>query len=81
MGDARDQYLVPSFNVSHSGSGLGDGADRLVARNALVGNRGNVALEDVQVRAADGGVYLDIASVALFTLGSSFDSRCLFAGP
>src|SRR4029078_5801953 len=45
---------VSHRDVLDAGAHLFDGADRLVAEDAAFGHRGHVALEDVQVRAADG---------------------------
>ena len=52
-GDARDQHPVPDRHVLHPGTNRLDRADGLVPEDAPVGDRGNVALEDVEVRAAD----------------------------
>ena len=52
-GDARHEHLVADLHVLHARSDLFDGADGLVTEDAAVGHRGHVALQDVQVGAAD----------------------------
>ena len=60
LGDGRDEHAVADGEPVDGVADLGDGADRLVAEDAAVGDRGHVALQDVQVGAADrGGVHLD----------------------
>jgi hypothetical protein len=54
VGDRRDDHLVARRQPGHGGAEFGDRADRLVAENPSVRDGWHVALEDVQVRAADG---------------------------
>src|SRR3978361_2005127 len=53
--DAGDQHPVALVHPGHGGAELEGGADRLVAEDASRFDPGHVALEDVQVGAADGG--------------------------
>ena len=53
-GDARDQHPVAGLDVLHARADLDDRADRFVAEDPTVGHGRDVALEDVQVGAADG---------------------------
>jgi hypothetical protein len=50
----QDTRTRSPTDVLDAGADLLDGADRLVAEDAPVGDGGDVALEDVQVGAADG---------------------------
>jgi hypothetical protein len=52
-GDARHQHLVAGPHVLHAGADFLDRADRFVAEDAAVGHGWDVALEDVQIGAAD----------------------------
>ena len=52
-GDARDEHPVADLDVLHAGADRLDGADGLVAEDAPVGHGRDVALQDVQVGAAD----------------------------
>ncbi len=52
--DAGHEDPVADRDVAHRAPDRLDGTDGLVAQDAAVGHRGHVALEDVQVRAADG---------------------------
>ena len=54
-GDARDEHAVADLDAADAVADGLDGADGLVAEDAAVGHRGHVALEDVQVGAADRG--------------------------
>lgn len=54
-GDARDEDPVAAVHGAHVGAGLDDFADRLVAQHGSGAYLGDVAFEDVQVGAADGG--------------------------
>lgn len=68
--DARDQNLVPLPHIHDGGPGLDDRPDGLVPQGAPIGHRGDVPLEDVQVRAADGrGVDPDYRVGRIFDLG------------
>ena len=53
-GDARDEHPIAGLDVLHAGADGLDRADRFVAQNAAVGDGRDVALEDVQIGAADG---------------------------
>ena len=52
-GDARHEHAVAGLTCLHARADRLDGADRLVAEDAPVGDLGDVALQDVQVGAAD----------------------------
>ena len=52
-GDARDEYAVAFRQCGYRGPGLDDEADRLVAEDRARSHLGHVALEDVQIGAAD----------------------------
>ena len=52
-GDARDQDPVTFLYLPHRRSGLHDRPDRLMAQGTSLLDRGDVALEYVQVRPAD----------------------------
>ena len=52
-GDARDQDVVSNLKVGDGRARLDDGADGLVAEDGTGLNRRDVALEDVEVAAAD----------------------------
>src|SRR5690606_1688828 len=53
--DARNDDPVADVDVRDGGAHLGHRADALVAQNAARGDRRDVALEDVQIGAADRG--------------------------
>ena len=53
---AGDHHPVPDGDLVHGGAGLLHHPDAFMAQDALGLDRGHVAFEDVQVRAADGGV-------------------------
>src|ERR1019366_9555149 len=53
--DARDEDTVADVYVLHARADLFDAPHRLVADDAAVDHRQDVALQDVQVRAADRG--------------------------
>jgi hypothetical protein len=55
VGDGGDDDPVPGPETGHGVADLGDRADRLVAQDPAVRDGRDVALEDVQVGAADGG--------------------------
>jgi hypothetical protein len=58
--DARNEDVVADLEVDHGGAGLDDRADGLVTEDGARLYRGHIALEDVQVGAADrGSVDLD----------------------
>jgi hypothetical protein len=58
--DRRDEHPVALSEAGHRRAHRCDGADRLVAEDAAVGDSGHISFEDVQVSAADrGGVHLD----------------------
>ena len=52
-GDAGDEHAVADLDRLHAGADRLDGPDRFVAEDPPVGHGRNVALEDVQIRAAD----------------------------
>ena len=52
--DARDEHPVADLDRLDAGADCLDRADRLVAEDPAVGHRRDVALEDVQIGAADG---------------------------
>ena len=59
-----------------------DGADRLVAEDPAVGHRGHVALEDVQVGAADrDGVDPDDGVGVGWSVGLATSSQAFCPGP
>jgi hypothetical protein len=51
--DARHQHPVALADPANAGTGLLHRPDRLMAEDPALGDLGNVALEDVQVRTAD----------------------------
>ena len=53
--DGRDQHAVTDPEALDRVTHLSDGADRLVAEDAALGDRGDIALENVQVGAANRG--------------------------
>jgi hypothetical protein len=53
--DAGDEHAVARAQAAHAIAGFPDGPDGLVAQDPARADRGQVALEDVQVRPADGG--------------------------
>src|SRR5580693_4561870 len=53
--DAGDQHAVTVRQRPHAGAGLDDGPDGLVAEDPALADRGDIALENVQVGTADGG--------------------------
>ena len=53
--DAGDDDAVADREVAHRRADLEDGADALVPEDPALGHSGHVALEDVQVGAADRG--------------------------
>ena len=60
LGDGGDEHAVTDAESLDGIADLGDRADGLVAEDAAVGDGGHVAVQDVQVGAADrGGVDLD----------------------
>src|SRR5262245_18057291 len=52
--DARDEYAVSGLHRRHRGPDLDDRPDRLMTEDRARLHLGNIALEDVQVGAADG---------------------------
>ena len=52
-GDARHEHAVAGLDVLDPAADALDGADGLVAEDASVGDLGDVALQDVQIGAAD----------------------------
>ena len=72
----------PGLTFLTPGADLLDGADRFVAEDPSVGHRGHVALEDVQVGAADrDGVDADDrVGVGLAASGLGTSSHALLAG-
>ena len=73
----------PTENPRDGVADLGDRADGLVAEDAAVGDRGDVALQDVQVGAADGGgvdLDHDVGRVPA-TAASGTSSQALLPGP
>jgi hypothetical protein len=80
--DAGDQHAVPLLDVADRRAGGDHGADRLVAQRAPVVDSRDVALEDVQIGAADGRrVDLDDGVGGLLHAGIGLDSQCLSPGP
>src|SRR5690606_16360762 len=53
-GDAGHEHAVSGTYAAHVAAGLDDLADRLVSEDGARLHLGHVALEDVQIRAADG---------------------------
>src|SRR5580700_1618248 len=53
--DAGDQHAVTARQRLYAGAGLDDGPNGLVAEDPALADRGDIALENVQVGTADGG--------------------------
>jgi hypothetical protein len=51
--DGRDQHAITDRESLDRPTDLGDGADSFMTEDAALGDRGDIALEDVQVGAAD----------------------------
>jgi hypothetical protein len=58
LGDGGDEHAVADAEPLHRVADFGDGAHRLVAEDAAVGDGGDVTVQDVEVGTADrGGVH------------------------
>ena len=55
-GDAGDDHAVTHMKAGDAAANLFDDAGALVAEDATFGDAGHVSFEDVQIRAADGGL-------------------------
>ncbi len=75
-GDAGHEDAVADSDALHAGPDGLDGADGFMAEDAAVDDGGNVALEDVEVGAADGGrVTRTTASVSSTRTASGTSSQ------